>query len=207
LLYHDPRAPNPRRVRMFIAEKGLADKGVTIETIEISIAAKANLTPEYKRKNPLGLLPILELADGRVLRESVAICRYLEGIYPEPNLMGNDAWERAWIEQWNRHAEYELLFPIAQTFRNTHAFWEGRIKQVPEFGALMKEQVLDRMAWFDSELAARPYIASDRFTIADITALCAIDLGRISDIRIDAAAMPNLKRWYDAVSARPSAKA
>ena len=127
LLYHDPRAPNPRRVRIFLAEKG-----VSYDTIEVSIAAAEHQKPEFRRKNPLALLPVLELEDGKILRESMAICRYVEELHPEPNLLGIDAWERAQIEQWNRHAELELLLPIAQMFRNTHAFWAGRIKQVPE---------------------------------------------------------------------------
>lgn len=201
LLYHDPRAPNPRRVRIFLAEKGLA-----YETIEVLIATAENRAPRYLVKNPLGLLPVLELDDGRVLRESMAICRYLEELHPEPNLLGRDAWERATIEQWNRHAELEVLFPIGQTFRNTHAFWKGRIRQAPEFGAIMKELVGDRMAWLDGELGQRPYLAGDRFTVADITLLCALDFGKISDIRIGDA-HPNLRRWHAEVSARPSAKA
>jgi glutathione S-transferase len=202
LLYQDPSAPNPRRVRIFLHEKGVA-----FDTVEISIAGRANLSPEYLAKNPLGLLPVMELADGRVLRESVAICRFIEEEHPEPNLMGSGAWERATIEQWNRHAELELLYPITQIFRNTHPFWVGRIAQAPEFGAIMRDVVLGRMAWLDREMASREFIAGDRFTIADITALCAIDFGRVSGLRIDGAAMPNLKRWHAAVAARPSAKA
>src|SRR5579871_1001495 len=108
LLYHDLRAPNPRRVRIFLAEKN-----VPYDTIEVSIAGFANQTPEFRRKNPFALLPVLELSDGRVLRESMAICRYIDELYPEPNLFGTDAWERAVIEMWNRHAELELLIPIA----------------------------------------------------------------------------------------------
>src|SRR5262245_4973382 len=139
LLYQDPRAPNPRRVRIFLAEKS-----VSYETIEVKIADSANRAPSYLVKNPLGLLPVLELADGRVLRESVAICRYIEDQYPEPNLFGADSWERVTIEQWNRHAELEVLFPIAQVFRNTHAFWVGKIKQAPEFGDIMRELIGER---------------------------------------------------------------
>src|SRR5258706_8474080 len=134
LLSADPRAPNPRRVRMFLAEKN-----VGYDTIEVLIAQSAHLTDEFRRKNPLSLLPVLEFPDGRILRESMAICRYLEEMHPTPNLFGDDAWERAQIEMWNRHAELELLLPTAQVFRNTHAFWVGKIKQVPEFGAIMKE--------------------------------------------------------------------
>ena len=202
LLYADPRAPNPRRVRWFLAEKGVA-----YDTIEVLIADKAHQTPEFRKKNPIALLPVLELADGRVLRESMAICRYIEETHPEPNLMGADAWERAQIEMWNRHAELELLWPIAQVFRNTNKFWEGRIKQAPEFAAIMREQLAERFDWLEGELTRHPYMAGDRFTVADITAMCALDFGKVSSIRIDGATHPQLKAWHTRVSERPSAKA
>ncbi len=202
LLYHDPRAPNPRRVRIFLAEKNVA-----YDTIEVLIAASAHQTPEFRRKNPLALLPVLELGDGRVLRESMAICRYMEELHPEPNLFGQDAWERAQIEMWNRHAELELLIPISQVFRNTNKFWEGKIKQAPDFGEIMRELVAGRFDWLEHELAQRPYLAGERFTVADITALCAIDFGKVSNMRLDAAAQPNLVAWHKRVSERASAKA
>jgi glutathione S-transferase len=202
LLYHDPRAPNPRRVRIFLAEKGVA-----YDTIEVSIAAAEHQKPEFRKKNPLALLPVLELADGRVLRESMAICRYIEELYPEPNLFGADSWERAQIEQWNRHAELELLLPIAQVFRNTNAFWVGRIKQAPDFAEIMREIVCSRFDWLEHELAQREYLAGPRFSVADITALCAIDFGKISNLRIKADTHPSLAAWYARVSGRPSAKA
>jgi glutathione S-transferase len=142
-----------------------------------------------------------------VLRESMAICRYLEEAYPEPNLLGADVWERAQVEQWNRHAELELLFPIAQVFRNSHAFWVGRIKQAPDFAEIMREQVAQRFDWLDGELAQREYFAGARFTVADITALCAIDFGKVSQIRIRAETHPHLAAWHARISARPSAKA
>lgn len=202
LLYNDPRAPNPRRVRIFLAEKGVA-----YDTIEVSIAASQHQTPEFRKKNPLSLLPVLELADGKILRESMAICHYVEELYPEPNLFGTDAWERAQIEQWNRHAELELLLPIAQVFRNTNAFWNGKIKQSPEFGEIMRDLALGRFDWFEGELAQRPYVAGPRFTVADITALCAIDFGKVSNLRIKAETHPQLAAWHARVTARPSAKA
>ena len=202
LLYHDPRAPNPRRVRIFLAEKGVA-----YDTIEVSIAASAHQTVEFRKKNPLALLPVLELPDGKILRESMAICRYLEELHPDPNLLGTDAWERAQIEQWNRHAELELLLPIAQVFRNTNAFWNGRIKQSPEYGAIMRDVVGGRFDWLEGELAQRPYLAGPRFTVADITALCAIDFGKVSNLRIKAETHPGLAAWHARVSERPSAKA
>lgn len=202
LLYHDPRAPNPRRVRIFLAEKGVA-----YDTIEVSIAASEHHKPEFLKKNPLALLPVLELADGKILRESMAICRYVEELHPEPNLLGVDPWERAQIEQWNRHAELELLLPILQVFRNTHPFWSGRIKQSPEYGAIVRDLVSGRFDWFEGELAHRPYLAGPRFTVADITALCAIDFGKVSSIRINAETHPHLAAWHARVGGRPSAKA
>jgi glutathione S-transferase len=184
-----------------------AEKQLPYETVVVSIDANENRSESYRAKHPLLLLPVLELADGRVLRESMAICRYVEELHPDPNLFGRDAWERAWIEQWNRHAELELLFPITQAFRNLHAFWKGRIPQSPDFGATMKDLAFERMRWLDRELADRTYLAGDRFTVADITAVCAIDFGKVSNIRIDAATMPNLARWYAAAAGRPSFKA
>jgi glutathione S-transferase len=202
LLYQDPRAPNPRRVRVFLAEKGVA-----YDTIEILISASAHQTPEFKKKNPIQLLPVLELSDGKVLRESMAICRYVEELHPEPNLFGADAWERAQVEQWNRHAELELLYPIAQVFRNSHAFWVGRIKQSPDFAGIMRDHIAGRFDWLDGELASREYLAGPRFTVADITAMCALDFAKVSDIRIKADTHPNLAAWHKRVAERPSAKA
>ena len=202
LLYQDPRAPNPRRVRVFLAEKGVA-----YDTIEVLIADKAHQTPEFRKKNPIALLPVLELADGRVLRESIAICRYVEELHPEPNLFGADAWERAQVEMWNRHAELELLWPIAQIFRNTNKFWEGKIKQAPEFAAIMREHLGERLDWLETELGRRTFMASDRFTVADITAMCALDFGKVSGIRLNAETHPNLAAWHKRVADRPSAKA
>jgi len=150
---------------------------------------------------------VLELGDGKTLRESMAISRYLEELHPEPNLLGADPWERAVVEQWNRHAELELLIPIAQVFRNTNAFWHGRIRQSPEFGEIMREQVLLRFDWLEQELAQREYLAGPRFTVADITALCAIDFGKVSNLRIKAETHPNLAAWHARVSGRSSAKA
>ena len=202
LLYHDPRAPNPRRVRIFLAEKNVA-----YDTVEVSIAAAANESADFRKKNPFMLLPVVEFPDGRILRESMAIFRYIEELHPEPNLYGRDAWERAQIEMWNRHAELELLFSIRDVFRNTHQFWQGRITQVPAYGEYMREHAGRRLEFFDHELKERPFIAGDRFTVADITALCAIDFGKVVNIRLDAAKHPNLVAWHARVSERPSSKA
>lgn len=200
-LYDSQTAPNPRRVRVFLAEKG-----VSIPVEQVDIVSAANRQPEFRAKNPTGGLPVLELDDGSFIAESVAICRYIEELHPTPALMGTDAKDRALVEMWQRRAEIELFNPITQVFRNGHPFFAGRIPQVPEWGEVSRKHAEATMAWFDRELANREFLAGERFSIADITALCGIDFGRVSKIRI-APEHTNLARWHAAVSARPSAKA
>jgi glutathione S-transferase len=141
-----------------------------------------------------------------VIAESVAICRYFEETQPSPPLMGTDAKDRALVEMWQRRMEFEIALPIMQVFRNTHAFFKGRIPQVPEWGELCRKTAESRLRWMDEELAGRGFVAGDRYSIADITLLVGIDFGRPSNIRI-APEQKNLQRWHDAVSSRPSAKA
>jgi glutathione S-transferase len=200
-LYDSSLAPNPRRVRIFLAEKGIS---VPVE--QVDIAKAANRQPDFLARNPMGGVPVLELDDGTCIAESVAICRYFEEIQPAPPLFGTDAKDRALVEMWNRRMEFNLLGNTAGAFRNTHAFFKGRIPQVPEYGAVCKEAAVKQLAWLDGELAGRKFIAGDRYTIADITALVGVDFGRVSDIRI-APEHKNLARWHQEVSARPSAKA
>jgi glutathione S-transferase len=201
LLYDSRRAPNPRRVRVFLAEKG-----ITVPVVQVDISTRENHAEEFRRKNPMATLPVLELDDGTTIAESVAICRYFEATQPEPPLMGTDAKDQAIVEMWQRRMELELFGPVTQSFRNTHEFFKGRIPQVPEYGAVSKTWALKRLAWLDEELASRPFVAGERYTIADITALCAVDFGRVTDIRIQPD-QRHLARWYEAVSSRPSAKA
>jgi glutathione S-transferase len=151
-------------------------------------------------------VPVLELDDGTFIAESVAICRYFEEVQPEPPLMGIDARDRALVEMWQRRMELEVFGNCTASFRHTHEFFKGRIPQVPEFGAVSKQAAEKRLAWLDEVLADRPFVAGDRYTIADITALCGIDFGRVTGIRIQPE-QKNLQRWHDAVSGRPSAKA
>jgi glutathione S-transferase len=200
-LYDSAMAPNPRRVRIFLAEKG-----IEVPTVSVDIGAAENRKPEYLAKNPMGGVPMLELDDGTCLAETVAICRYFEAEQPEPPLMGVDGRDVAIVEMWNRRMEFEVAVPAMQSFRNTHDFFKGRIPQVPEYGAVCKASVLKRLEWLDTELSSRKFIAGDRFTIADITAVVGIDFGRVTGIRIEPA-LKNLQRWHEAVSARPSAKA
>src|SRR5262245_31980708 len=200
-LYDARTAPNPRRVRIFLAEKGIS---VPVE--QVDIVSAQNRSAEFRDKNAMGTLPVLELDDGTMIAESVAICRYFEEVQPEPPLMGIDAKDRAVVEMWQRRMEYELFIPITQVFRNGHPFFAGRIPQVAEYGAVCRTHAEHRLGWLDQVLADRPFVAGERFTVADITALCAIDFGRVSDIRI-LPAQQHLRRWHEAVSGRPSAKA
>ena len=154
----------------------------------------------------MGGVPVLELDDGTFVAETVAICRYFERTHPEPPLMGTGAKGEAVVEMWQRRMELEVALPIMQVFRNTHEFFKGRIPQVAEYGEVCRAQALKRLEWLDRELAGRPFVAGDAYTIADITALCGIDFGRPTGIRI-APEWKHLQRWHEAVSARPSAKA
>ncbi len=200
-IYNSPVAPNPRRVRVFLAEKGLS---VPYEDVDIGKAV--NRQPEFLKKNPLAGVPVLELDDGTFISESVAICRYFEELHPEPPLMGTDAKDRAIVEMWNRRMEIAILMPIADAFRQRHEFFKGRIRQLPEYAELQKANAEDNLKWLDTELANRKFIAGDRFSIADITAMIAIDFGRVSKIAIQPD-QKNLARWHAEVAARPSAKA
>ena len=201
ILYDSKPAPNPRRVRIFLAEKG-----IEVPTRQVDIGARESRQPAFLAKNPLGAVPVLELDDGTCIAESVAICRYFEETQPSPPLFGTDARDRALVEMWERRMEFELFRNVTGTFQNTHEFFKGRIEQVPAFGERCRKAGRERLAWLDRELAERSFVAGERFTIADITALCAIDFGRIVDIRI-APEHKHLARWHEAVSARPSAKA
>jgi glutathione S-transferase len=201
-IYSSTVAPNPRRVRIFLAEKG-----IEIPYEDVDIGTAINRKPEFRQKiNPMGEVPVLELDDGTHIAESVAICRYFEELHPQPPLFGVGALERAAVEMWNRRMEFHLLLLVAQTFRNTGEFFKGRIPQVPQFAEVTRGAAEKSYTWLDGELANRRFIAGERFTIADITALCAVDFGRVSKIRIQPE-QKHLARWREEVSARPSAKA
>jgi glutathione S-transferase len=201
ILYDGGPAPNPRRVRIFLAEKGLE-----VPVRQIDIGTAENRQPAFLEKNELGGLPVLELDDGTCIAESVAICRYFEETSPEPPLMGTDAVDRALVEMWNRRMEIQLFNVVTGAFQNTHDFFKGRITQVPEWGEHCKALAPRRLDWLDGVLADRAFVAGERYTIADITALCAIDFARVVKVRIQPE-QKNLTRWYEAVSSRPSAGA
>jgi glutathione S-transferase len=200
-IYNSSVAPNPRRVRIFLAEKG-----IEVPYQEIDLAKAENRQPEFRRINPLAAVPVLELDDGTHIAESIAICRYFEELHPDPPMLGVGAKDRANVEMWQRRMEFTLLGPIADAFRLQHEFFKGRIRQCPEYAAIRKQDALERLGWLESELNGRRFVAGDRFTVADITAMVAIDFGRLSNIRIQAD-QQNLSRWHKEVSARPSAAA
>ncbi|NHZ79233.1 glutathione S-transferase family protein [Massilia sp. CCM 8695] len=202
-LYISNFAPNPRRVTMFIAEKGITG----IEPVMIDLATNEHKSERFVAKNPLARVPALELDDGRVLTETRAICTYLEGLHPEPNLMGEGFEERAFIEMADRRVELHLLLGIANCVRHTHpglAMLEQ--PQFPEFGASQGEKMREHARWLDGELAKRPFVAGERFTVADITAWCALEFARgLMKFKPGAEGMANLQAWRDRIAERPSA--
>jgi glutathione S-transferase len=200
-IYDFTLAPSPRRVRIFLAEKG-----IDVELVQVDIMRNANRTPEFYQKNPLGSLPILELDDGSCLSESVAICRYFEEIQPEPTLFGVGAREKALVEMWNRRIELEIFAPVGHIWSHLSEVSKERGRRIPELGEIQKRAAIERIAWLDSELKNREFVAGDKYSIADITTLCMIDFAHTVAIRIQPE-QANLARWYSNVSSRQSAKA
>ncbi len=202
-LYVAPRAPSPRRVMMFVVEKNITG----IELINVDLNAQEHKAEAYRAISPLAKVPALELHDGRVLTETRAICTYLEGLYPEPNLMGDDFDERAFIEMADRRVEHYLLAGIANTVRHTHpGLAPLEQPQFPDFGHSQAEKVREVAQWFDHVLERQPWIAGPRFTIADITAFCAIEFAKLMKFNAAEEGMPALQAWRDRVAERPSAQ-
>jgi glutathione S-transferase len=202
MILHDLSAGmHPRRVRIFMAEKGLS-----IERREVDAAGGANAMPDFLRLNPLGKLPVLELDDGSVIAESLAICRYLEALHPQPPLMGRTPQTAAHIEMWTLRMDHELSQPIALAFVHSGDFYRGRVEQVPEVAGWARKRALQTLAWLDGELAERSHIAGNDYTLADIVAQCACVLGKAVGLRIPSE-MTHLSRWFAHVSARPTARA
>ena len=199
-LYTAKFAPNPLRVEIFLKEKGIFDQ---IESIEIELSTGAK-SPEHRARNKLGLVPVLELDDGTCLSESRAICSYIEALNPEPNLMGEDALERAQIEMHDRQMELMYLMSLAGWVRHIHPGLAALEKpQVPEWGAVCETRTRKAAAFVDKELAQRPFIAGDRFTIADITLYSAINFGRLVKFK-PWEEHENIAKWRQNLLERPS---
>lgn len=202
-LYDTPLAPNARRVRIFLAEKGL-----DIPREEINLVEGGAKTEAFTKLNPMQAVPVLVLDDGSVLSESIAICRYVEeAVAPAPNLFGTTPRERAEIEMWERRAELRLWYAIAQVFRHLHPRMAALEQpQVAQWGEANRPRAIEQLHFWNGELGKRPFAAGDRFTIADITALVAIDMMPRARIAMPEG-LDHLARWHAAVSARPSAAA
>jgi glutathione S-transferase len=201
-LYDGGRAPNPRRVRVYLAEKGL-----TVPLEPVNLGALQHKSADFAAINPVQRVPALLLDDGSVISESMAICRYFEALHPEPPLFGVGAREIAEIEMWNRRLELNLLFPIAHVFRNTHpAMKEMEVPQVPAWAEANKPRIMEFINILERNLKDRPFAAGDRFSVADITGLVAVDFLKPAKLMVPETCA-SVRRWHAAISARPSASA
>jgi glutathione S-transferase len=201
-LYDGGRAPNPRRVRVYLAEKG-----ITVPIEPVDLGTLQHKTAEFARINPIQRVPVLVLDDGTVIAESIAICRYFEALHPEPPLFGQGAKELAQVEMWNRRIEHHFMGPVSHVFRNTHpAMKDLEVPQVPAWAEANKPRIAEFLHILDRELADRPFVTGDRFTVADITGFITVDFMKPARLTMpqDCA---NVRRWHAAVSARPSASA
>lgn len=201
-LFDGGRAPNPRRVRVFLAEKG-----IEVPLVPVDMGAMEHRGAAVSERNPLQRLPVLELDDGTVLTESVAICRYFEELYPRPALFGEGALGKALVEMWHRRIELNLFLPVSQAFRHLHPAMKGwEEPQVTEWGEANKPKALAFLELLDDELASRSFAAGDSFSIADILGMIAIDFMKPARIQIPDG-LTNVGRWYAELKARPSADA
>ena len=201
-LYDAGRAPNPRRVRIFLAEKG-----IDVPLVPIDLGRLEHKAPAFIAVNPLKRTPALELDDGTVLTESIAICRYFEELHPEPPLFGTGPLECAMVEMWQRRIEFGLLGTVAAVFRHLHpAMAEMEVPQVAVWGETNKPKVLDFLHFLDRHLAGRAFVCGDTFSVADITGLVAIDFMKPARLAVPDD-LSNVKRWHADISARPSARA
>lgn len=201
-LYDSRRAPNPRRVRWFMAEKGIDD----IEIVDVDLLAGAHKTPEYVGRAGIAQAPALTMDDGTTITESIAICRYLESLYPEPNLFGRDAKEAAVIEMWMRRAELMCAIPLMLAVRHSHPALAVLETQVPEVAANNRAQGERSLALFDARLAQSRWIAADRITIADGVLFVGMEFARLARFAVPEE-HANLTRWVAAMRERGSANA
>jgi glutathione S-transferase len=201
-LYGAPKpAPNPRRVRMFLAEKG-----IDLTETPVDLGKREHKSPEYREMNSLGQVPTLILDDGTAISETVAICRYFEEIQPEPSLFGKTAAEKANVDMWVRRIEFQLMTPVGNFWRHAHPRTAGLLNQFKGFGESNRAAYSSAQRWLDGELAGRNFIAGDAFSVADICALSTVDFAHWIGLDIDAD-RPNLSAWHERIKARPSAAA
>ncbi|MFZ5690711.1 MAG: glutathione S-transferase [Pseudomonadota bacterium] len=201
-LYDGGRAPNPRRVRVFLSEKG-----ISVPIAPVDLGAMEHRSAHFTALNPLQRVPALELDDGTVITESIAICRYFEALQPEPALFGTGPLEIALVEMWQRRIELHLLGAIQHVFRHLHPGMSAHeVPQIPAWGEANKPRALEFLALLDRELAGRRFAAGDRYSVADITGLVALDFMRAAKLSVPPE-FTHVGRWHVELSARPSAKA
>lgn len=201
-LYDGGRAPNPRRVRIFLKEKG-----IEVPIVPVDLGAMQHKSQSFTAVNPLQRVPALELDDGTILTESIAICRYFEALHPEPALFGKTPAQIGCIEMWQRRIELNLMLGIAQVFRHLHpGMKEFEVPQVAEWGEANKGRVLDFLALLDRELTNRRFAAGDQYSVADITGLISVDFLRLAKLPLPAE-LVHVARWHAELATRPSAGA
>jgi len=183
-----------------------AEKGIALELVSVDIAQRETQSPAFLAINPAGETPVLELDNGQRLTESIAICRYLDETHAGPDLFGATVEERASVNQWIDRLMFRLYVPMTHVFRHSHAFWAGRIPQVPAYGEVARAQVLAELTALDRHLEQREYVARDSFSMADIVGFVALDFGKVVGIRVRDE-WPHLTQWYSAIRSRPSAAA
>jgi glutathione S-transferase len=202
--FYDSLGPNPKLVRMFAAEKGFGFPQIE----KVDIMAGANRQEPYLSKNPSGQMPALELDDGRVIAETVAICEYLEELKPKPALIGENAADRAETRMWTRRVEWKVVQPLADGFRFAEGLplFKSRIRTIPEAADGLKAIARDGLAWLDAQIAGRDTIVPKRFTLADIVLFAFLEFGAGVGQPLDPS-LKNLAAWFEKLKARPSAKA
>lgn len=204
MLFYDAAnpAPNPRRVRIFLAEKGMK-----VPMKELAIVKGEHKAPDFLAVNPLGQIPALVLDDGEVIAESIAICRFFEALNPDPPLFGKGPKQVAEVDMWMRRAELRLGTPLSMVWQHTHPYTARVVvPQYKDFGESNRARVHDAMRFFDTSLADRPWIAGKDYSIADIVLLTTIDFATFIGMETPTE-LGNLKAWHDRASARPSAQA
>lgn len=202
-LYEMAIAPNPRRVRMFLAEKSLLDD---VDRVELDLAKGEHRTPEFAKKNPFYRVPVLELDDGTCISETTAICRYIEEAFPNtPNLLGTTALEKATIEQWLRWLDFEFLVPLGACFQHCSGYFKAHMKTFPDFGQECGKKVVQFFDFLNDHLKTNEHICAGRFTVADINAYVTVQFAKVVDIRIQEH-QTHLRAWHDRMDSRTSAK-
>lgn len=197
-LYDNPHAPNPRRVRMVLAEKG-----ISYEREIFDLGAGDNLSDDFLSKNPLAKVPVLELDDGLCLAETGAICRFLDETHPTPSLYGTGTKERAMIDMWDHRMEFGLLIHAAMGFQHSSGFFKDRMTPVEAWGGECIKNFMSVLPVLETQLTNNEWVAGNQFSIADITAVCAIDFARVVKVRISEE-FPHILRWHAAMKSRSS---